>query len=77
MMEPKGIVGACECAKQKWIPVAERLPEEFVPVLVHVPNEEPYPVVREGYRSPCGFMVPALFQHMEVTHWMPMPQPPK
>ena len=51
---------------QEWISVEDRLPEPFVPVLVQMPGEEPFPTVREGFREPG-----------EVTHWKPMPHPPK
>lgn len=33
----------------KWIPVTERLPKEFVSVLVCVPTEAPLPTVKEAY----------------------------
>ncbi len=61
----------------QWISVKDRLPEPFVSVLVCMPDEEPMPTVREGYLSECGFMVPALLQHIPVTHWAEMPDPPK
>ena len=62
----------------KWIPVTERLPKEWTDVLVW---------------SKCGFCVVAVslgshgkwresWTHMmldsdSVTHWMPLPEPPK
>ena len=62
---------------QEWIPVDDRLPEPFVSVLVHMPGEEPFPTVHEGFISNDGFWQSAMFRREpgEVTHWMPMPQP--
>ena len=64
---------------QEWISVEYRLPEPFVPVLVQMPGEEPFPTVREGFISNDGIWQSAMFRREpgEVTHWQPMPQPPK
>ena len=64
---------------QEWISVDNRLPEPFVSVLVHMPGEEPCPTVREGFVSNDGIWQSAMFRREpgEVTHWKPMPQPPK
>lgn len=65
---------------QEWIPVTERLPEKpWVSVLVHMPDEKPFPTVREGFISSDGIWHSALYNREpdEVTHWMPMPTPPK
>ena len=63
----------------KWISVNDRLPEPFVSVLVHIPGEEPCPTVREGFISNDGIWQSAMFRREpgEVTHWQPMPKPPK
>lgn len=65
---------ACTCfvSTDGWIPVTERMPEEWVPVIV---------------RSKYGFTamemyigVPGKWKYLEsdsVTHWMPLPEPPK
>ena len=64
---------------QEWISVKDRLPEPFVPVLVQMPGEEPFPTVREGFISNDGIWQSAMFRREpgEVTHWQPMPQPTK
>ena len=64
---------------QEWISVDDRLPKPFAPVLVQMPGEEPFPTVREGFISNDGIWQSAMFRREpgEVTHWQPMPQPPK
>ena len=64
-------------AETKWIPVTERLPENFVSVLGYMPASEPFPPVRECYTVGKAFYFPALEDTQLVTHWMPMPEPPK
>ena len=71
---------------QKWIPVSERLPEKFKTVLVYCKNK----TIRGGtvcHIGSCdnGFWFLARqagtesFPDLEweVTHWMPLPEPPK
>ena len=64
---------------QEWISVKERLPRPFVSVLVQMPGEQPFPTVREAFVSNDGIWQSAMFRREpgEVTHWQPMPQPPK
>lgn len=66
-------------AQPKWISVEDRLPEPFVSVLVYMPEELPCPPVHEGYRTRDGRWYSAYFIRDldQVTHWMPLPQPPK
>ena len=63
----------------EWISVDDRLPEPFVSVLVNMPGEKPFRTVREGFISNDGIWQSAMFRREpgEVTHWQPMPQPPK
>lgn len=66
---------------QEWIPVEDRLPEPFVSVLACIPSEEPLPTVHESYIADHGAWVCILtaerYKTGEVTHWMPLPEPPK
>ena len=64
---------------QEWISVDDRLPEPYVSVLVNMPGEKPFPTVHEGFISNDGIWQSAMFRREpdEVTHWQPMPQPPK
>ena len=63
----------------KWISVNDRLPEPYVSVLVNMPGEKPFPTVRRGFISNDGIWQSAMIRREpgEVTHWQPMPQPPK
>ena len=62
----------------EWISVKERLPQEFVSVLVYMPEERPLPTVHEGYVTNQGKWYAHFFERepFEVTHWMPLPEPP-
>lgn len=76
---------------QKWIPVTERLPEQDFKVLVYGGNEllyvngilQPAPCVYTGYLydidpEPCFFTWDKPQDVIKnVTHWMPLPLPPK
>ncbi len=57
----------------KWIPATERLPECYKWVLgITDENELPIEVFYDGFRwQDCILNV----EH--VTHWMPLPEPPK
>ncbi|MBR4308574.1 MAG: DUF551 domain-containing protein [Oscillospiraceae bacterium] len=65
----------------KWIPVTERLPEPFTSVLAYVPSEAPLPLVHESYMVDDETWVCILegrpWKQGVVTHWMPLPEPPK
>lgn len=63
---------------QQWISVEERLPEPFVSVLGYCPECDPLPPVHEVYMNGFGLWCSAQVYGMgEVTHWMPLPEPPK
>ena len=70
-----------EVAKPRWIPVTERVPEVDQPVMICAFWKS----VGEGvYRGHDGFhhvwkmyTSSGTYWDDEVTHWMPLPQPPK
>lgn len=64
----------------KWIPVTERLPEEGEEVMVFGYWHEkfqPLMCYLSPHRKGEWFTTVAGQQVYEVTHWMPLPQPPK
>lgn len=63
----------------KWISVEERLPKQYVSVLVYMPDEYPRPTVHEGYLMPDGIWDAAHYLRNpdDVTYWMPLPDAPK
>lgn len=64
-------------ARQRWIPVTEKLPEDRFEVLVYTDryggrHEFAYYIHRLGaWYQNCALLIP------NVTHWMPLPEPPK
>lgn len=62
---------------QEWIPVDERLPENFISVLGYMTDAGEFPKVRECYTVGNAFFFPALGDIHPVSHWCEMPQPPK
>lgn len=74
--------GVCilnEMTTSGWISVKDRLPKYFAIVLVHMPGEKPSPTVREGYIASDGVWYAGHYTREpgEITHWMPLPEPPK
>ncbi len=62
-----------ECREPSWIPVGERLPENNDNVLAYTP---PVDNTAGSLEATRGFMV-RLGKRTGITHWMPMPEPPK
>lgn len=71
---------------QKWIPVSERLPRPYVNVniVAYLENEcgSSYRVVSVGWYSDTLEVWSILTSDgsvidIKVTHWMPLPEPPK
>ena len=58
---------------QKWIPVAERLPEkDGIYLTFNKKKQYEFHFFQTGKR-----MWPAVWDEDGVTHWMPLPNPPK
>lgn len=70
---------------QKWIPVTERLPEEKELVLILCKNGAmfvgycgmQYVDMERRWRIKTALNSTKLLNLGRVTHWMPLPQPPK
>ena len=64
----------------KWIPCSERLPEFGVDVLVYAKTWEDH--IQVAHRQYDGIMwelsdCEYYFSKSDVTHWMPLPEPPE
>lgn len=62
-----------EQEQRRWIPVTERLPEEEGLYLVAVVNDHERRYSKTAWYHGHG----NWFLHQKVTHWMPLPEPPK
>ena len=63
---------------QEWIPVKDRLPEIGRSVIAYnAPAKCAAEAMYKGEGRFLQFRWSARLQEHEVTHWMPMPQPPK
>ena len=60
----------------KWIPVSERLPEKFHSVLATRKIGDWFAIDIESIGA-TGKWSGDIFTDNEVTHWMPLPEPPK
>lgn len=61
----------------KWIPVTERLPEAGEIVLCHMKYGEMYVLQRDSHAY-YGWVGDRIsYATSCVTHWIPMPEPPK
>lgn len=69
-----------EDGRPKWIPVTDRLPEEGKEVLALSPEYEEYQIgwLAKCEEEQCGVVcVGDGIELYKVTHWMPLPEPPK
>lgn len=66
---------------QEWISVKDRLPEPQQEVLVSVLNDVLFrDIARVGSLDSRGIWrvdTPHEYFHRNITHWMPLPEPPK
>ena len=60
---------------QEWISVEDRLPDDNDRVIAFRPNEPEISAYK--YCVMWGWSVKASLKHRGITHWQPMPQPPK
>ena len=65
-----------DLGKPRWIPVTERLPEKFENVIVANKRGKHYNIDKAWWNG-CCFDRCAKGPYQNVTHWMPLPQPPK
>ena len=65
----------------EWISIEARIPDEWVPVLVYEPLRErmnvDYIVVFEDMSPPYIWGRRPVDDIEKITHWMPLPSPPK
>ncbi|MBO7251527.1 MAG: DUF551 domain-containing protein [Oscillospiraceae bacterium] len=63
----------------EWIPVSERLPEDFQRVLVFRPGQyfEIHVTRMDGFNWEKWDMDYSTGKKGAITHWMPLPEPPK
>lgn len=68
--------------KRRWIPVTERLPETWKPVLVYQPykNDGDNPLIRMSWYTGAGIWRDCgqgNILELPATHWQPLPEPPR
>ena len=74
----KGMKAADVEPVQQWIPVTERLPEIGRSVIAYnAPAKCAAEAMYKGEGRFLQFRWSARLQEHEVTHWMPLPEPPK
>lgn len=76
------VIGAISRAKGGWIPVTERLPDNNMKCLCSYVFNENTEYHFEQVLFYCATCENPHFQHegelgLKVTHWMPIPEPPK
>ena len=61
----------------EWIPVTDRLPEDGSDILAYAENGEDARIVPANYDR--GTWFDCCFNRVteNITHWMPLPEPPK
>ena len=76
-----GYSNGYEAGKPKWIPVTERLPKKEEYVLLWYAKNNRNPTLHAKNPAAVGRLTHGMFIvdgcSVEVTHWMPLPEPPK
>lgn len=62
---------------REWIPVTERLPEPFRPVIVCREKGKGEYIVEQGFKDVGDWWKVYGTRTKNVTHWMPLPEPPE
>ena len=71
------LMQANDALRPRWIPVEERLPEAFVPVIVCREGAPGVRIVEQGHRDVgCWWKVYGT-RTKHVTHWLPLPAGPE
>lgn len=63
--------------EMKWISVKDKLPPLGQPVIVCRPYSKDQLKVEQGFRDVNGWWKVYGTRTKTVTHWMPLPEPPK
>ena len=70
--------------RQRWIPVTERLPDKDGTYLIRFANKSICDAEYENKFGSFGYWLAIMwdedadwFPYVDVTHWMPLPEPPK
>lgn len=61
----------------EWISVKDILPEKFTAVIVYRTRKGKSPIVEQGTMELNGWWKVFGTRTKSVTHWMPMPEPPR
>ena len=70
-------VKCVEAATPRWISIEERLPESFRPVIVCRNYAKGERKIEQGMLTVNGWWKVYGTNTKSVTHWMPLPEPPK
>jgi len=80
MEDFKDIAEICQAyLDQQWIPVSERLPDLYQRVLTWTVDADDIPTVLIAHWNGDkeGFLGLNGYKDRDVTHWMPLPEPPE
>lgn len=61
----------------KWIPVTEMLPENYEAVLTFDGRSIHIMAHHHDFKEPFGIVKGNFMGYAPITHWMPLPEPPK